>query len=165
VIGTGAADERIGHDARMSDHESSALYDLHAIRALVERYAQAVDTGDGAAFARVFTPDGHLGYQDGSAVTHFHGREELAAIPVVPTDDTPRTMHFIGNHIADVDGDTATAVTYCQAHHLHADRSNLVMMIRYHDRLTRGTDGTWLIADRHVTLEWTETRQADPASS
>jgi uncharacterized protein (TIGR02246 family) len=39
---------------------ASEVRDALAIRALCERYAQAVDAGDSAAFVSLFTPDGHL---------------------------------------------------------------------------------------------------------
>ena len=71
-------------------------------------------------------------------------------------------MHFIGNHMADVNGDTATGVTYCIANHLREDRSNMVLMLRYLDSYRRDPDDGWLIADRRVDIQWTETRQADP---
>jgi hypothetical protein len=62
------------------------------------------------------------------------------------------TMHVIGNHLADVHGDTATGLTYCIAHHLREDRTDLVMMVRYVDRYSPGSDGVWLIADRSVEI-------------
>ena len=65
----------------MGDAEMSRLEDVVALRALVERYAQAVDAGDSSAFAAVFTPDGHLAADDGVTVTDFYGREQLAEIP------------------------------------------------------------------------------------
>jgi hypothetical protein len=75
-------------------------------------------------------------------------------------------MHLIGNHLAQPDGgDDATGTTYCIAHHLREDRTNLVMMVRYLDRYRRATDGDWLIADRRVEVLWTETRQVDPRSA
>jgi len=37
-------------------------------------------------------------------------------------------------------------------------------MVRYDDRYRRGSDGEWLIADRRVDVQWTETRQADPTT-
>lgn len=137
----------------------SDVRDVLAIRNLCERYAQAVDASDGAAFASVFTLDGHLSsdYYGG----HYNGREELARIPDGAKSIAPTTMHFIGNHTAEIDGDTATGVTYCMAHHLRTDRTDLVMAIRYVDAYVRGTDGEWLIADRHVGILWTETHDTD----
>jgi uncharacterized protein (TIGR02246 family) len=146
-----------------SDDGASDLRDVLAIRALCERYAQAVDAGDSVAFSSVFTPDGHLvsNYPD---ETHFTGRDELAQVPVRAKEGASTTMHFIGNHLAEIDGDTATGVTYCVANHLRDDRSNLMMMVRYDDRYSRSSDGEWLIADRRVEIQWTETRQADPTT-
>ena len=147
----------------MGSDQTAQPGDVLAIRALCERYAQAVDAGDGAAFASVFAQDGHLVSDYGGGETHFNGRDELALIPDGAKGIADTTMHFIGNHVADIDGDSATGVTYCMANHLRDDRSNLVMAVRYFDRYTRGSDGDWLIVDRRVNIAWTETRQADPA--
>ena len=146
----------------MGDAEISRLQDVLALRALVERYAQAVDAGDSSAFAAVFTPDGHLAADDGVTVTDFYGRQQLAQIPDGAKGIAATTMHFLGNHAVEIEGDSATGVTYCAANHLRADRSNLVMMVRYLDQYSRGSDGEWLIADRRGVIEWTETHKADP---
>ena len=140
--------------------------DALAIRALCERYAQAVDDGDRMAFTSVFTPDGHLVSDfGGGRGSHCNGHEELAQVVVRAKGLAPTTMHFIGNHLAQRDGDAATGVTYCLANHLREDLSNLVMMVRYDDQYRRAGDHEWLIADRRVEILWTETRQADPPSA
>ena len=144
----------------MLDDDQNVVAAL-AIRALCERYAQAVDAGDSAAFSAVFTHDGHLVANYGSK-NHYYGREQLAQVPVRAKAVAVTTMHFIGNHLAEVDGDSAIGVTYCIANHIGDDRTNLVMMVRYDDRFSRSTDGEWLIADRCVDVRWTETHQADP---
>jgi hypothetical protein len=138
--------------------------DAFAIRRLCEQYAQAVDSGERAEFVKVFTQDGHLVAHQGPDITHFNGHDELAQIPVQVKELAPTSMHFIGNHIAEINGDSASGVTYCMAHHLQGDRSNLLMMVRYLDRYER-LSGKWLIADRQVIVEWTETTQADPVIS
>jgi SnoaL-like domain len=61
-----------------------------------KRYAQAVDAGDGVAFASVFTPDGHLVSNYEGNETHFNGREQLAQIPEAAKVGALTTMHFIG---------------------------------------------------------------------
>jgi uncharacterized protein (TIGR02246 family) len=142
--------------------DAAQVRDALAIRALCERYAQAVDAGDSAAFLSVFTPDGHLVSNYRGVETHYREREELAEVPVRAKAIAATTMHFIGNHLAEVDGDNATGVTYCVANHLRGDRSNLVLMVRYFDTYRRGADDEWLISDRRVDIQWTETRQADP---
>jgi uncharacterized protein (TIGR02246 family) len=140
---------------------SSDVRDTLAIRALCERYAQAVDAGDSAVFSGLFTSDGHL-VANYLGEVHFDGREQLAQVPVQAHAEAATTMHVIGNHLAEVDGDSATGVTYCIANHLVDDRTNLVMMVRYDDRYRRSPDGEWLIADRRVDVRWTETHQVDP---
>jgi len=142
-------------------NDTVQVEDAFAIRRLCERYAQAVDAGDSTEFVKVFTPDGHLVAHQGPDTTHFNGHNELAQIPVQVKEHAPASMHFIGNHIAEIHGESATAVTYCMAHHLQRDRSNLLMLVRYLDRYERSS-GEWLIADRQVVVEWTETTQADP---
>ena len=62
------------------------------------------------------------------------------------------TLHVIASHSAAIDGDAAMSVTRCAAHHLHgsgADRRDLVMHIRYDDRLERRSEG-WLFAERDI---------------
>jgi uncharacterized protein (TIGR02246 family) len=154
-------DHCAGTMARMADDGLAQVSDLLAIRRLCERYAQAVDAGDKAAFVSVFTADGHLTSNFTGSVTHYRGPEQLARIVDGAKEIAPKTMHFLGNHIADVDGDVASGLTYCMAHHLRDDRTNLLMMVRYRDRYARSPDGEWLITQRDVLVDWTETRQAD----
>ena len=48
----------------------------------------------------------------------MHGRAAIVeALRGIERYD--RTTHFIGNQLARVEGDTATAETYCLAHHIH----------------------------------------------
>lgn len=67
------------------------------------------------------------------------------------------TMHFVANHLAEVDGDEARCETYCLAHHRPAagDRRNdlLVIGLRYLDVMARH-DGAWRIARRVVAFDW-----------
>jgi uncharacterized protein (TIGR02246 family) len=150
------------HAVQDDDEGAPPLPDALAIRALCERYAFAVDAGDRAAFVSVFTPDGHLASNYRGNETHYNGHDQLEQVVVRAKAVAPMTMHFIGNHLAEVHGDTAAGLTYCVAHHLREDRSDLVMMVRYVDKYSRGPDGVWLIADRSVEIQWTETHQADP---
>ena len=149
-----------------SDGEPFDVRDAFAIRALCERYALAVDAGDLAAFTSVFTPDGHLWSDYRGVDTDYNGHEELEQVVVRAKALAPTTMHLIGNHLAQpVGGDDATGITYCIAHHLREDRTDLVMMVRYLDRYRRAAEDDWLIADRRVEVLWTETRQVDPPSA
>jgi hypothetical protein len=135
------------------------------LRELAARYAAACDRRDPAAFAALFTDDGRLRvFQPWDAAvprTDVGGRERLADIPgrLARFD---RTFHFIGNTLYRVTGDEAEGEVYCIAHHVRIDGdtgSDHVMFIRYEDRYRRA--GTWLISDRRVLVDWTETRTVD----
>jgi len=133
-----------------------ATRDAISIRALCDRYAFAVDAGDSAALVSLFTPDGHLASNYEGGDWHFNGRDQLTQIVPGAKGIAPTTMHFIGNHVAEIDGNSATGMTYCIANHLREDRSNLVQMVRYVDKYRRGSDDEWLIADRRVDIMWTQ---------
>jgi hypothetical protein len=135
------------------------------LRELAVRYAMACDHRDRAAFAAVFTEDGRLRvFQPSDAPvprTDLAGHGQLASIPGL-LDRFHRTFHLVGNTSYRVDGDDAEGEVYCIAHHLSlrgdAGR-NYVMFIRYQDRYRR--TGSWLISDRQVLVDWTETRVVD----
>ena len=71
----------------------------------------------------------------------------------------PTTMHFMGNQIVSVDGDEGHVETYAVAYHWKAeqaggpDDANLVVGVRYHDRVVRTPQG-WRIAIRRVSPDW-----------
>jgi hypothetical protein len=71
-------------------------------------------------------------------------------------------MHLMGNHDVTLDGDRATGVVYCVAHHLslHDDGArDTVMTVRYVDRYLRTADG-WRIEQRTINVDWEEERPA-----
>ncbi|RBY84360.1 nuclear transport factor 2 family protein [Blastococcus sp. TF02A-26] len=135
-------------------------------RALSQRYAAAADDGDAAAFAGVFTADGRLAVHypgDGDhPSTDLTGPEALAAVPGRLAERFDRTFHLLGQVGTVTDGDEATGLVYCLAHHLSRSAgTDHVVFLRYRDRYRRGDDGTWRIAERIGTVEWTETRPVD----
>jgi hypothetical protein len=65
-------------------------------------------------------------------------------------------MHFMGNQLIEVDGETASCETYAIAYHRRQDgveKKDRVVALRYLDDLVR-RDGRWLIARRFVNVEW-----------
>jgi hypothetical protein len=73
------------------------------------------------------------------------------------------TTHFNGQSTVQLDGDRATGVSYCLAHHVSdADGAALMIAsIRYLDRFAR-VDGAWRFAERKLYVDWTETRPLNP---
>ncbi|HWP66843.1 MAG TPA: nuclear transport factor 2 family protein [Candidatus Limnocylindria bacterium] len=127
------------------------LADRQAIRDLVTRYACAVDRRDFDAVAACFTPDAETDY------TFFAGpiAEVLEKIRA-GVGGFAMTMHVLGNHLAEVRGDTATSETYAVCYHRRPgvpDGAQLVVAMRYLDELVR-TPAGWRIRRRRATVEW-----------
>jgi len=141
------------------------LSDRMALRALVDRYAAAVDARDADAFAALFLAAGVLAvYEDEGAppAVEYRGTPELRGVMDL-LRFYARTFHLMANHLCEVDGDEASGETYCLAHHLTQDErgaSDLVMLIRYRDAYARTDDG-WRFARRDVLREWTGERPAE----
>jgi hypothetical protein len=139
--------------------------DLLELRQLVDAYADAVDAKDESGFAALFTADGVLRVQgdDGPVENEWAG----TALPgsFEPLKPYYRTFHHVGGAVFEPADDGATGRVHCLAHHYQRTANgpvDLVMMIRYHDRYSsRG--GAWRIAERRVSIEWTELHPAHPS--
>jgi SnoaL-like domain len=139
------------------------LADRLAIRELVDAYAYCADRRDAEGQMALFTEDTdflvYMDSRDPSPTQHFRGRGALA--PVFDELNTyEATMHFNGQSTAVLDGDHASGVTYCLAHHVKVDRSARSLMIaaiRYLDSYVK-QDGTWFFSQRKLMVDWTETR-------
>ena len=140
---------------------SDALADRMALRDLVQRYARGVDRRDAALLDSLFVDDAEmLVFQDPGSTeptSTIRGRRELGRITKVVTRYLS-TTHFIGNHLVDLAGDTATGETYCLAYHVYdggdGERRMLVWSIRYEDRYVRH-GGAWRFAQRRLIVDWT----------
>jgi len=140
----------------MSGTEST-IADKQAITELVLKYARGCDTQDPELFKAIFAEDGVIVSPHGM----IDGRDKIVdVVPRMLGEMYLRCMHFVGNVLVDVQGDEATGEVYCFAHHLTKESddqaSDFVMAIKYEDRFRR-VDGRWLIAKRHLHLQWTET--------
>jgi ketosteroid isomerase-like protein len=153
-------------DSRRGDHADLSLAqvaDRLAIRELVDAYAYCADRRDATGQMALFTEDTEfLVYMDrdgGSPTQHLRGRAALA--PVFDELNTyVTTMHFNGQSTTVLDGDHASGVTYCLAHHVKVDgaaRRLMVAAIRYLDSFVK-QDGAWFFSQRKLMVDWTETR-------
>ncbi|WFE28097.1 nuclear transport factor 2 family protein [Solwaraspora sp. WMMD791] len=141
----------------MDTHTADRL----AIADVVNRYFMAIDSRDWDRLRSCFTPDVE-GIYEGVRVAG--GIEQIMAFftgrsPVrFPLEivDLRASMHFIGNHYAEVTGDRAVAQTYAQAHLIDRPATGPRMRtrgLRYLDELVR-VDGRWLISRREHVLDW-----------
>jgi hypothetical protein len=151
---------------RRDDHAELSLRQLAdrlAIRELVDAYAYCADRRDAAGQMALFTEDSDflvfMDSRDPSPTQRLRGRGALA--PVFDELNTyVVTMHFNGQSTTVLDGDNASGVTYCLAHHVKVDgsaRSLMVAAIRYLDTFVK-RDGTWFFSQRKLMVDWTETR-------
>jgi hypothetical protein len=151
----------------VNENELREVADLVEIRRLVDTYAFCADRVDNEGAAALFTPDGVLRiFERGTPepVRERHGRNEIAAA-FKGLDRYELTLHVVGNHVVDLDGDSATGETYCIAHHVRAvesgggpdGRADYVMHIRYIDEYSRLAEG-WRLATRELQVEFTEDR-------
>jgi ketosteroid isomerase-like protein len=127
------------------------LVDRQAIRDLVTRYACAVDRRDFDTVAACFTDDAETDY------TFFAGpiTEVLQKIRA-GVSGFAMTMHVLGNHLAELRGNSATSETYAVCYHRRPgvpDGAQLVVAMRYLDDLVRTSSG-WRIRRRRATVEW-----------
>jgi hypothetical protein len=94
-----------------------------------------------------------------SPTQHLEGRAAL--VPVFDELNTYiATMHFNGQSTTLLDGDQASGVTYCLAHHVKVDgsaRSLMIAAIRYLDSFVK-QNGAWFFSQRKLMVVWTETR-------
>lgn len=147
----------------MADDQATLLMDV-ALRRLSERYAYAVDSGDGDMFASLFTPDGVVESPRGK----FEGLEQLRGIPAMVAGRYLKTFHAVLNQVLNAVEGGAEGETYCVARHYFRDPAGRYlcyeMTIRYQDRFARTADG-WRLARRALVVVGTHTYEAQESAS
>src|SRR5579871_1041304 len=146
-----------------SEITATELADRLAIRELVDTYARCADRRDAEGQKSLFAEDTRFVVYmagEGSEPTQaLDGREALTPV----FNDLNRyqaTMHFNGQSTLSLDGAHATGESYCIAYHLFAEdgeRKLMIAWLRYSDTFAK-VNGAWLFAERHLYLDWAETR-------
>jgi hypothetical protein len=130
------------------------LWDRDRIALVPKTYSRGVDRRDWALVKSCFTDDA---YVDGSRSSAPIAEYIKTLIPGV--EYFPVTMHYMGNQLIDVNGDTGFVESYCVAYHWKAEQAggehpeNCIVGVRYHDSMVRAGD-QWLIARRRVSPDW-----------
>jgi ketosteroid isomerase-like protein len=145
--------------SRTTDEAVRKLADRAAIQDVLLRYARGVDRRDLVLVASCFTADAsYNGALASGTIT-----DALARL----RDRMSRyesTMHFIGNQLVEVNGDTAGSETYAVAYHRLAGKGPATLFtiaVRYLDEWVRDGDG-WRIRRRVVKTEWQRTEALSP---
>ncbi|WP_456551390.1 nuclear transport factor 2 family protein [Blastococcus sp. SYSU D00813] len=119
--------------------------DRDAIRDVYARYVSALDAGDAATFASLYTDDGVF-VGGGTGGDDVVGRDALEAFAA---GLRPGSVHRLSlNHVIDVDGDTAT----CRSSIVVLAGAAVVSAGRVLDEFRR-VGGAWRIARREFTAD------------
>jgi ketosteroid isomerase-like protein len=151
----------------MSNHVSippSEAADRLAIRELVEAYAHCADRRDAKGQMSLFTEDTHfvvyMNAKDRAPSMELHSRDALAPV-FADLNKYDATTHFVGQStVFTLSADRGTGETYCLAHHVtvEGDKRRLMLAsLRYLDTFVK-VDGTWLLAERLLYVDWLEER-------
>jgi len=145
-----------------TDEALRELLDRAAIHDVMLRYARGVDRRDLDLVAACFLQDASY---EGALASGTIAEALVRLRERMTRYDS--TMHFIGNQLVELDGDTANSETYAVAYHrLTGDsRGKLFTVgVRYLDELIRDANG-WRIRARVVKMEWQRSEALSPDSS
>lgn len=136
------------------------------IKDLSHRYAQAVDRGDGKAWAALFARDGVLKVGEGKEL----GLDIIEGIPERQLARYARTFHGVLTQVVNVHGDTADGEVYCIARHIWTDYHNTPgsmpfslshdVVIKYQDEYRR-ENGHWRFARRGLIIDFRQVSQVE----
>ena len=127
--------------------------DRLALQDLLARYAAAVDDRDRETYRDCFTADVEV---VGFGAGPMHGREAWLDYVWDALQRYSTTQHLLGQQLASVDGDRASARTEVQALHVLADGdAKFTLWATYLSEMTR-TDEGWKIARHELLVRATE---------
>ena len=130
--------------------------DRAEIRDLAGRYSHAIDLGDSAAWAEVFTEDGVM---EMAAQGYNITGEQLRGLGADREPAAGGGRHIPTTFVIDGAGDDATMRSYVTVVST-ADPARIVFQGRYEDRLRR-VDGKWRIAHRKILTDWIDSGVAE----
>jgi hypothetical protein len=123
------------------------------IHDLLCRYTFALDSHDWESLRGCFTDDA---VADLGEFGRYEGMEAIIASVRGALGGLDASQHLLGNVVASVDGEQATATSYVQAQHVAAGDDGPLMATvgaTYRDRLVRTAAG-WRITHRKLETSW-----------
>ncbi len=141
----------------MDEAKLQMLLDRMEITDTINRYATSVDTCDWELFLTCYTDEmgvdmTSIGFEKPITMPAT-GFLEMIKTAVSGFDST---QHIVSNHTINIDGDSATCVSYLQAQHFSQDDlgvHTLTIGGYYSNSLIRTPDG-WRINKYKVTKTW-----------
>ena len=133
------------------------LADKQAIGELLSRSAFGLDAKDLNLLEACFTKDAKfsLAIEGVPDVSRFTGLDEIMGLFRGALDaQTDERKHVISNvWYADTSNNAATVLSYLSLFATENGVTSLVTTGLYTDRVAKGSDGEWLIADRDLKLD------------
>lgn len=144
----------------MDPKKLQLLYDRMEIIDTMNRYATSVDTRDWDLFLTCYTEEMNadmvsVGF-DAPLDMPATAFREIIKQAVDPFDST---QHLLSNHVIDIDGESATCVSYLQAQHFSEDDTGAHTLLiggYYANSLVR-TPAGWRINKYKVVKTWMTT--------
>jgi hypothetical protein len=139
------------------------LQDRIAIRELIDAYSYCADTRNIEGHIALFEVDTnfevYMDEKNPEPTQVVKGNNNLFPI-FNDLNQYDSTMHLNGQCTIEINGDHATALTYCRAYHLKLQdgaQKLMVAGIRYYDTVVK-QNGRWLFAQRKLKVCWIENR-------
>ena len=113
--------------------------DRFAIIAVLDRYAECLDTRDWAGLSDVFTQDIEMDFVVWQADNLDDVRTNIRSF----LDGCGVSQHLLGNYRIDLNGETASSRCYCRVMHFgkEDETKTFESFIEYADELVRTADG------------------------
>jgi ketosteroid isomerase-like protein len=140
----------------MSLATEQLLQDRLDVADTIYRYASTIDTKDHAGLRSVLADDLWAQYGNAEPIT---GGEAVASWIAEAIEPMAWQHHLLSVYHTEIDGDTATALTYHTSYQLAKDDPDHVLLLvgRYHQRLRRHDDG-WKLSRLVFEILWGEKR-------
>lgn len=125
--------------------------DQLAIQELYAKYNHAIDSGNGAAWAATFVPEGVFVSAQGTQT----GTEQLAAF-ATGLGTQLKLRHWTNNLLLDGGGSKATGSCYLVLYRLTPGErppAGIMTTAIYNDELAKGPDGAWRFTKRTPTTD------------
>jgi hypothetical protein len=149
-----------------TEQKLQELEDRIAIRELIDQYAFCADTRNAEGQMAIFTEDTNFEvFMDEKVAVPtqvIKGRKNLRPV----FDDLNQylsTMHFNGQSMVKIEGESAAGTTYCRAYHMKVQdgvQRLMIATIRYFDKMVK-QEGVWLFSERKLKVCWIENRTLD----
>jgi hypothetical protein len=134
-----------------------SLEDRAALKTLVDTFSILADQKDIAKQVLLFTDDATVeSYSGDERGSRFTGRDEIGKAFGNYLALFETVYHINGQQTVEIDGDTATGISYCQVVLIAVENGKRIKNtsgVVYNDEYVR-RDGKWLIAKRVSHFTW-----------